>query len=53
MNLPSVMRTGVNLRYYLFFSGVDQENEEVGGIQDFLVLPQGFETFPLDLLRGV
>ena len=31
----------VSLRFYLFFSDVNQGNEEVGWIEDLLTLPQG------------
>ena len=35
----------MNIRFYLFVSGVNQENEEARRVQYFLVLPQGFESF--------
>ena len=36
----------VNLRFYPFVSIVNQGNEERRWVQDFLVLPQGFGSFP-------
>ena len=30
-------------RFYLFVSDVNQENEGVGWVQDFLVWPQGYK----------
>ena len=36
----------MNLRFYLFVSGVNQVNEEGRLVQDFLVLPQGLGSFP-------
>ena len=35
----------MNLRYYLFVFGFNQRNEKVTRVKDFLVLPQGFESF--------
>ena len=42
----------VNQRFYLFVSGVNQGNEEGRWVQDFLVLPQGFGSFPSVFLRA-
>ena len=36
----------------LYGSGVDQGNEERRCMQDFLLLPQEFESFPSDLLQA-
>ena len=36
---------------YLFVSGVNQGNGEERLVQDFLVLPQGFGSFPSVFLR--
>ena len=36
----------MNQRFYFFVSGVNQGNEEGRCVQDFLVLPQRFGSFP-------
>ena len=36
----------------LYSSGIDHGNEEGRWVQDFLLLPQGFESFPSDLPLG-
>ena len=35
----------VNLRFYLFVSGINQRNEEGRWVQNFLELPQGLRSF--------
>ena len=35
-----------NLRFDLFVSDVNQMNDEGNRVQNFLVLPQGFRSFP-------
>ena len=36
----------MNLRFYLFTSGVNRGNEKERCVHDFLMLSQGFESFP-------
>ena len=36
----------MNIRFYLFLSGVNEENEGERWVQDFLVLTQGFGSSP-------
>ena len=40
------------LPFSLYGSGIDQGNEEWRWAQDFILLPQGFESFPSDLSRA-
>ena len=36
----------MNLRFYLFVPGVNERNAGGRLVQDFLVLPRGFGSFP-------
>ena len=43
----------VNLRFYIFASGVNQRNERGKWVQNFLVFPLGFGSFPRVFSRAL